>query len=79
LEEEEGRQHGGTHLLLTEEQWMERMKKKKKNGKDKKKLRCFNCQELGHFAWECPEKKDNAREEDKALLGRYVDDEPALL
>ncbi|XP_071676785.1 uncharacterized protein [Lolium perenne] len=78
LEEEEGGQHGGTHLLLTEEQWMERMKKKKKknHGRDKKKLRCFNCQELGHFAWECPEKKKDS--EEKALLG-FVEDEPALL
>ncbi|XP_071678410.1 uncharacterized protein [Lolium perenne] len=79
LEEEQGGQHGGTHLLLTEEQWMERMKKKKNNGRDKKKLRCFHCQELGHFAWECPEKGNNHDEEEKALLGQYIDDEPALL
>jgi uncharacterized protein YggL (DUF469 family) len=60
---------------------MERMKKKKNNGRDKKKLRCFHCQELGHFAWECPEKKkgNNHDEEEKALLGQYIDDEPALL
>lgn len=79
LEEEEGGQHGGSHLLLTEAQWMQRMRKKNGGNKDKKKLRCFNCDELGHFAWECPEKekKENGRDdEEKALL---VDYELALL
>jgi hypothetical protein len=78
MEDDEGERHGGTRLLLIEE-WMERARKKNR-GRDKKKLRCFNCQELGHFAWECSEKKkDNARGEEKALLGQYVDDEPTLL
>jgi hypothetical protein len=75
MEDEEGGQHGGSHLLLTEEEWMERARKKNR-GRDKRKLRCYSCQNLGHFAWECPEKKkDN---EEKALLG-FIEDEPALL
>jgi hypothetical protein len=80
MEDDEGEQHGGTRLLLTEEEWMERARKKNR-GRDKRKLRCYNCQELGHFAWECPEKKkgNNHDKEEKALLGQYVDDEPALL
>jgi hypothetical protein len=65
--DEECGQHGGTQLLLTEEQWMEH-KKKKNSGRDKRKLQCFSCQNLGHFAWECPEKKKE-NEEEKALLG----------
>ncbi|XBJ17791.1 hypothetical protein VPH35_009114 [Triticum aestivum] len=43
--------------------------------RDKSEVQCYNCDDFGHFAWECPEKKkDN---EEKALLG--VEDEPALL
>lgn len=43
--------------------------------KDKSEVECYNCHDFGHFAWECPEKK-----EEKALLAKgYADDEPALL
>jgi hypothetical protein len=75
MEDDEGGKHGGTRLLLTEEEWMERARKKNR-GRDKRKLRCYSCQELGHF----PEKKGGHEKEEKALLGQYVDDdEPALL
>lgn len=44
--------------------------------KDKSKVQCYNCEEYGHFAWECPKKE----KEEKALLAQgYASDEPALL
>ena len=45
--------------------------------KDKSKVKCYNYQELGHFAWECPEK--NKKNEFALLVVASSDDEPALL
>lgn len=43
---------------------------------DKSKIMCYKCQELGHFSYECPEKK----KKDAALLAvASSDDEPTLL
>ena len=45
--------------------------------KDKSKVKCYNCQQFGHFTWECPEKK---KKDETALLAAASSDyEPALL
>ncbi|KAE8689063.1 hypothetical protein F3Y22_tig00110944pilonHSYRG00016 [Hibiscus syriacus] len=43
---------------------------------DKSKVKCFNCNEYGHFAKECP--KPNRREKAN-LVTKQIDDEPTLL
>jgi hypothetical protein len=78
LEEEEGGQHGGTHLLLTEKEWRARDRNgagKKKNNFDIRKVRCYNCQVYGHYARDCTEPK----KEQAHLAVADVDEHPALL
>ena len=44
--------------------------------KDKSKVKCYNCQDFGRYAWECPKKG----KEEKALIAEgYASDEPTLL
>nr|AAM01114.1 Putative retroelement [Oryza sativa Japonica Group]AAN04951.1 Putative retroelement [Oryza sativa Japonica Group]AAP52934.1 retrotransposon protein, putative, Ty1-copia subclass [Oryza sativa Japonica Group] len=65
-------------LLLTEEQWMERMKsKKKKDTFDKAKVRCYKCQGYGHYSWE--EKCAGLKEKQALLAVASADNEPTLL
>ena len=45
--------------------------------KDKSKVKCYNYQELQHFAWECPEK--NKKKESTLLAVASSDGEPALM
>ncbi|KAI3771566.1 hypothetical protein L6452_02731 [Arctium lappa] len=45
-------------------------------GKDKSHIRCFNCDEYGHFASECKAPKERR---DEANLTQTQDEEPALL
>ena len=45
--------------------------------RDKSEVQCYNCDDFGHFSWECPEKKKE--NEEKALLAGYGSDGPALL
>lgn len=70
------------HLLLTRAEW-EAQLAKNRDGKpgrrnrkfDKTKVRCYNCNNYGHFASECRNKK----EEQAHLMEADADDEPALL
>lgn len=45
--------------------------------KSKKKFKCYNCREKGHFSKECPTPKK--KKQDKAMLVKKQEEEPALL
>ncbi|CAL5078062.1 unnamed protein product [Urochloa decumbens] len=65
------------HLLLTRAQW--RAREQKDGGKnrkfDKTKVRCYKCNNYGHFLWEC----DESKKEEKVLFMAADEDHPALL
>ena len=57
---------------------LEKPKKKKKcpnpNKKDITQVQCYNCKEMGHYANECPEKKKNQRNKQKAMIPKEKKD-----
>ncbi|XBI21616.1 hypothetical protein VPH35_062719 [Triticum aestivum] len=71
-------QGGGSRLRLTEEEWLARHQSgagKKKGNFDIRKVRCYNCQEYGHYYKDCTE----PRKQRVLLAAATADDEPGLL
>lgn len=71
-------QGGGDRLLLTEGEWLARHRSgagRKKGNFDIRKVRCYTCQEYGHYSRDCTE----PRKERALLAAATADDEPALL
>lgn len=71
------------HLLLTRAEWEVQSKKRNGFGKkykgtyDKAKVRCYNCQEYGHYSWE--KKCHESKKEEAHLVLAEADDEPEPL
>lgn len=78
--------------MLTREEWLKRTSKEgtrgsgdyrgrdgNRSGRDRSKVRCFNCQAYGHFAIECrkPCKEKDVQKE--VNLSQIQEDEPTLL
>lgn len=85
-EKEEGQ------LLLTKEEWQKRSnsrnrgqfndyrtKEINRGGRDKSKVRCFNCLAYGHYAAECRKPKKEREQRLEANMAQAQDEEPALL
>ena len=73
-----GGEWSNNQLLLTEDEWLARHHSgagKKKSTFDIRKVRCYNCQEYGHFSRDCAE----PRKERAHLPVADVDEHPALL
>lgn len=82
-EKEEGK------LLLTRDEWIRRSNKGGSEQKNREKesnrgrymsrVRCFNCNLLGHYAAECRRLKHDKKSKEEANIALIPDDEPALL
>lgn len=48
-------------------------------GRDKSRIRCYNCHVYGHYAAECRRPKRDRDTRQEALIAKMEDDEPALL
>ncbi|XP_074336212.1 uncharacterized protein LOC141673367 [Apium graveolens] len=75
-------------LLMTREEWLKRTKGSadprgrdgNRGTRDRSKLRCFNCQTYGHFAYECRKPRRDVRDLQKeVILSKTEEEEPALL
>lgn len=75
-------------LLLTKEEWLKRTGKggaessgymRGRGGRDKSKIRCFNCSIYGHYAAECRKPRRTKEVTQEAHMAKMDDDEPALL
>ncbi|XP_074361016.1 uncharacterized protein LOC141701224 [Apium graveolens] len=93
LTEEEWRKrenHEG-QLLLTREEWMKKTREgnrgpsdnrgkiSNRGGRDMSRMRCFNCQAFGHFAYECRKSRRDKEPQKEVNLTQIQGDEPALL
>ena len=83
-EKEEGK------LLLTRDEWIKRSNKSGTEqrtrgrdngrvGRDKSRIRCFNCNILGHYAAECRKPRRDKESKEEVNIAQIPDDEPALL
>lgn len=87
------RENNEGKLLFTREEWMKRSRGgveapqgQKNRGtnayqgvRDRRKIRCFNCQAHGHYAAECRRPQRAREQRPEANLTQIQDDEPALL
>ncbi|XP_063945046.1 uncharacterized protein LOC135151491 [Daucus carota subsp. sativus] len=72
---------GGEQLLLTQK-WKTRGQggaHGRNGGRDKNKIKCYNCNIFGHYASECNKPPRDREQRQEANLTQMEDDEPALL
>ncbi|XP_074336741.1 uncharacterized protein LOC141673913 [Apium graveolens] len=89
LTEEEWEKKEGQEkkLLYTREEWMNRSNRnsveapqsQRNRGRDKSRVRCFNCNAFGHYAAKCRKPKCNKEQRQEVNISQIDDDEPALL
>lgn len=72
-------QHGNDNRNYNQQRETNDQPRDNQRGRDKRDVRCYNCNNLGHYAWECTKQSDNEANLNQVNPNEVNDRRPTLM